>query len=724
MTKIHYKFYALTFPSEFTIEQTLDFFDSVSTALSLGNVLKTPEHLVLELWSDKYGIKHRLGIPWQHTELLSQLRTHITGIHIEEDSRESIPAWTHAVEVGVSDNTRPFKLNRVEAQVKRLLGAAIADRKPEDITLIQLVVAPGKNIKGPSQSREVNTSGFAWDLLWNGTKADRDEVTERRENATQNQFRAVLRVAAYSETDAHAKKLVDNIRRAYKVPETASVHFTERWYISTKKRIERINRGTGPGMPYDFINATEVAAFSTWPIGSPIIPGLRKGRTRYLPPNEVIEKNGRRLGLASASGYEKRPIAVTAEGSTRHTYVIGPSGLGKSTLLRNSLQQDIEQGHGVIVFDGKGDLLAGGLDSVPRERVGDVVYLNFADYEYPVGFNILQEGDPRSVVDDLMSLFLHNAGGDIYLREVLYHGLHTMRAIPGLTVVDLLPFLLPMSPKEEAWRDHVIAQLPKNGQLYAYWKAFYNLKPTERMQKIRPVQNRLWQITNRADLRNMLGQSQSTISIRDILADNRILFVSIPQNLGSETVSLLGAIMFDAIWQQVQALNMQTPTHLYIDEVQRFLDLPIDLNDMLSTARSKNFGITMAHQYIQQLPPELFAAVTNASTKVAFKLEGPDAQKMTNLFGKAVTPEDFINLDKYEVLARVATPGGSSEPLTIKTFPEFEGHGLTEEVIRYSRTNYARKAEQVDAEIEARRVAPDKPRRAKPSFGDAIPGDI
>jgi hypothetical protein len=718
MKKIQYKFYALTFPSEFTIEQTLDFFDSVSTALSRGNVLKAPEYLVLELWSDKFGLKHRLGIPWQHTELLSQLRTHITGVHIEEDQREVIPDWSEVVEVGVSDNTRPFRIERVEAQVRRILGASIADLKPEDTLLIQWVIAPGDNVKPPSQVGEVMSSHWAAAALWKGVKADRDEIAERRANAAQNQFRAVLRVAASSTTQAHAKKLVDNIKGAYKVPETASVHFTNRWYIPKAKRVERINRASGPGIPYDFINALEVATFSTWPIGSPVIPGLKRGRTRYLPPNEVIEKSGRRLGLASASGYENRPIAVTQEGSTRHTYVIGPSGLGKTTLLRNNLQQDIEQGHGVIVFDGKGDLIAGGLDSVPRERLGDVVYLNFADHEYPVGFNVLQEGDPRSIVDDLMSLFLHNAGGDVYLREVLYHGLHTMRAIPGLTVVDLLPFLLPMTPKEEAWRDFIIESLPKNGQLHSYWKAFYALKPTERLQKIRPVQNRLWQLTNRADLRNMLGQSQSTISLGDILTENKILFVSIPQNLGSETVSLLGAIMFDAIWQQVQALNMTRPTHLYIDEVQRFLNLPIDLNDMLSTARSKNFGITMAHQYIDQLPKELFSAVTNASTKVAFKLEGPDAAKMTNLFGKAVTPEDFINLDKYEVIARVATPGGSSEPVTIKTFPEFQGHGLTQEVVSRSRQNYARKAEQVDAEIEARRTAPDKPRKARPSFGD------
>jgi hypothetical protein len=720
--KLQYKFYSLTFPTEFSLEQSIDFFDSVSSSLNRGNLMKHPETMVLETWSDKYGIKHRLGLPWERGELESQLRGHITGIHIEENLRDAIPNWTHVVELGVSDGTRPFNIPRVHSQVQRIFNALIAELKADDTLVIQLVISPAKRIAPPSTTKPVSTSSWAFKALWRGTQADKDEIAERRENAAQTQFRVVLRVGASSTTDAHAKKLVSNVKKAFKVVETPSVYFTNQWMSRSKNRKQRLNRASNMSVPVNFINATELLAFSGWPLGVSSFPGLTQGRTRYLPPNETIEKNGRVLGTASASGYETRRIAVTPEGGTRHTYVIGASGLGKTVLLGNSLQQDIEHGHGAIVFDGKGDLIERGLDAVPRERLNDVVYMNFADHEYPVGFNILQEGDPRSIVDDLMSLFLHNAGGDIYLREILYHGLHTIRSIPGLTVVDLLPFLSPTTPREEAWREHILSQLPSNGQLSAYWKSHYALKPNEQLQKIRPVQNRLWQLTNRTDLRNMLGQSKSTVSIREILDENKILFVAIPQNLGSETVSLLGAIMFDVIWKQVQALNMQRPTYMYIDEVQRFLNLPIDLSDMLSVARSKNFGITMAHQFTEQLPRELFAAVTNASTKIAFKLEGPDASKMQNIFGKAVVPEDFINLTPYEVIARVATPGGSSAPTTIKTMAPLDGHGLSEEVIKRSRKSYARRAEEVDAEIATRRTAPDRPKRERPSFGDRIVG--
>jgi hypothetical protein len=722
MSKLEYRFYALTFPTEFSVDQAIDFFDTVSGSLDRGSVVRPPQTMVLETWSDKFGIKHRLGIPWEHVELESHLRGHVTGIHIEENERDHFPDWTHVVEIGVSDGTRPFNIPRVESQVQRIFNALIAELKPDDTLVIQLVVSPAKRITPPSTTKPVSTSSWALKALWRGTEADRDEIAERRVNAAQTQFRVVLRVGAAASTVPHAEKLVNNIKKAFKVVETPSVYFTNQWMSKSTKRKQRLNRASNMSVPVNFINATELLAFSGWPLGVSSFPGLTQGRTRYLPPNETIEREGRVLGLASASGYETRRIAITPEGGTRHTYVIGASGLGKTVLLGNSLQQDIEQGHGAIVFDGKGDLIERGLDAVPRERLNDVVYMNFADHEYPVGFNILQEGDPRSIVDDLMSLFLHNAGGDIYLREILYHGLHTMRSIPGLTVVDLLPFLAPTTPREEAWREFVLSQLPPNGQLAAYWKSHYALKPNEQLQKIRPVQNRLWQLTNRTDLRNMLGQSHSTISVSEILSENKILFVAIPQNLGSETVSLLGAVMFDVIWKQVQALNMKRPTYMYIDEVQRFLNLPIDLSDMLSVARSKNFGITMAHQYTEQLPRDLFAAVTNASTKIAFKLEGPDAGRMQNIFGKAVVPEDFINLTPYEVMARVATPGGSSAPTTIKTLPPLEGHGLADEVVRRSRRSYARRADEVDREISKRRSAPDRPKRARPSFGDRVVG--
>lgn len=705
--KIQHRFYAVTLPSDFTLDQMLDFLDSLSTGLSRGH------HVVLELWADKYGIKHRVGIPWQHTELLSQLRTHITGIHIVEDKRPGIPEWKHVVEVGVSNNLLPFNLQRVEAQVRRLLGAAIADQKADDITLIQLVVRPGQRIKGPSQSREVSSSNWALDALWKGTRADPDEVASRRANAAQNQFRAVLRIASFSDTNAHAKKLIDNIRRAYKVPETADIHFTDRWYIPKQSRIERINRAVRPGFPFEFINATEVAAFAAWPIGSPMIAGLTIGKTRYLPPNETISKIGRRLGLS----YQDRPIAISPEDTCRHMYVLGPSGYGKTTLLANGLQQDIERGDGAVVIESKGDLYRAALNAVPKERIADAVVMDLTDQEWPVGLNILHGGNINRRVDELTRLFARG-DADIYFRDLMYHGLHTLSRFPELTIVDLVPFLWPQDAMTKAWRDNLINRLPKNDVLYHYWKTFISLKDSEKKQRVQPVLNRLWEVTNRPDIRNILGQSESTIDLRQIMSENKLLFVYIPDSIGEQTVSLLTSLLFKELWDAVRdVVDVKTrPTHLYLDEAQR-LSGYTNLAETLSLARSFKYGLNLANQYKSQLGPDVQAAITNASTLAAFKLDGPDAKWIADIMGKAITPDDFMNLGPHEVIARLAINGGSSSPTWFKTLPQFDPHGQAREVVESSRSQFSRSAKKVNELILQRRSAPIEPTRAKPSFG-------
>ncbi|MEO5499458.1 MAG: hypothetical protein ABIR46_03090 [Candidatus Saccharimonadales bacterium] len=710
-----HKFYALTFPSELTAQQALDWWASVASTFAGSSVLSDDaETVVIELRSDMRGLTHRLGIPWQHTELLAKLRAHVTGVHIEEHLIESVPEWSHAEEVGLSDVTRMLDIKRIEAVVKSVLSASAHDIGLHDHIGIQIVMNPTGRSRQLSDTKPARSS--SWGFL-GALQAGNAELTERRAKLTENQFKIVLRFVSASTTPERAKWLVGNVKKSYKELNTSTAHLKP---TMTRKAsiIKRFNNPAGLVLYPAQVSASELVALSAWPIGTPPIPGLSLGKTRYLPPNETIARDGRKLGTASATGYEKRPVGISAIDATRHMYVIGPSGYGKTTLLSNSLQQDIENGYGVVVMESKGDLFRSALNAVPRERIDDVVVMDLTDHDYPVGLNLLHEGDKNVIVDDLIRLFVNGASDALYLPEMMYHGLHTLRHFPELTIIDLLPFLQPRTPVEKAWREHLIDQLPKGGEFHSFWKGFDTLKQTEQNQKIRPVANRMWQLSNRRDIKNMLGQSKSTINMREIMEQNKLLFIYIPDSIGDDTVSLLASLIVSHTWDSVRSVTKDKPTYLYMDEVQRFMNLPIDLADMLSLARSYKFGLVMAHQYTSQLPPALFSAITNASTQIAFKLDGPDAGKMQHLMGKAVTAEDFINLDAYEAIARIATPGGSSAPTTIKTFPQFKPHGHGAEVVRRSREQFARKAETVDKEILVRRTAPSKPVKARPSFGD------
>lgn len=710
--KIEYRFYKLVFPAEFTLEQSLDFFDTVSASLKRGRLGTAPETMVLELWSNKEGLTHRVGLPWQRTELVDQLRGHLPGIHIEEHERVSIPEWTHVIELGVNDGTRPFNLPRVHAQAKRILSAAIAEMKPDDTLVMQWVVSAADRIAPPTAQNPPASS--SWGALWRGKRADSQELAERRENASQSQFRGVLRLAASSGTDAHARKLVSNMKKALKAPETAAVHFTEQWWTRKPKRVERLNKGLPLVAPINFINATELAGFSGWPIGVASFPGLSMGRTRYLPPNESVLRDGRRLGLS----YQNRPVAISPVDACRHMYVVGPSGLGKTTLLTNSIQQDIERGYGTVVIESKGDLFRAALNAVPRERLGDVVVMDFTDHDHAVGLNILHGGNINARVDELTRLFARG-DGDIYFRDLMYHGLHTLARFPELTIVDLVPFIWPQDAMTKAWRDSLIDRLPKSDVLYHYWKAFTALPDKEKKQRVQPVLNRLWEVTNRPDIKRILGQSESTIDLREVMRDNKLLFIYVPDSLGAQSVSLLTSLLFKELWDAVRDVQKEKPTYLYLDEMQRLAG-HVDLGEVLSLARSFKFGLVMAHQHRGQLTKELEAAITNAATKVAFRLEGPDANWMQSLMGKAVTAQDFMSLDKYEVIAQVGTNGGSSAPTWFRTLPQFDPHGRAEEAISYSRQRYSRPASEVDRSILRRRAAPAKSEtKRQRTFGDS-----
>lgn len=705
-----YRFYSLTFPSELRLDQVIDWWASVASTFARSSLLPdTEEVVVIELRSDTTGLTHRLGIPWQHTELLSQLRAHLTGVHIEEHKLERVPVWKHAIEAGVSNRTVQLDVERVESQARRLLTAATSEMKPGDSLAMQLVINPtGKG----------NSHTALWSLL-GLKKPQTDKDADQRAKLAQHQFKVVLRVVADAETLPHAKKLVQNMRNAYRALNTSDTHLTPTG-TRMSKIIERFNKAQAPIIYPAQVSALELSALSAFPVGAPLIPGLTLGRTRYLPPNETIARDGRRIGNSVYDTFNHRPIAISAEDGCRHMYVIGPSGLGKTTLLTNSLQQDIEHGYGAVVIESKGDLFRAALDAVPRERIDDVVYMDFTDSDYPVGLNLLQEGGAR-VVDDLINLFA-SGSSDIYLRDEMYHGFHTLRHFPDMTIIDLLPFLNPQTPMEKAWREHLVDSLPRGGELQQHWKMFDNYSANEKRQRIQPVANRMWQLTNRRDVRNMLGQSKSTIDLKHIMEQNKLLFIYVPDSLGDDTVSLLTSLIFKASWDAVRAVQKDKPTYMYFDEAQKLKGF-VDLEETLSLARSYKLGLVLAHQYIDQLPPKLFSAITNASTQAAFKLDGPDAYKMANLFGKAVTPEDFQNLEPYEVIARLATPGGSSQPTVVKTLKPFKPHGHAEAVVRRSRAQFSRKASEVDKEILKRRSAPMKPTKAKPSFGDTPSND-
>lgn len=235
--------------------------------------------------------------------------------------------------------------------------------------------------------------------------------------------------------------------------------------------------------------------------------------------------------------------------------------------------------------------------------------------------------------------------------------------------------------------------------------------------------DRIWQLNNRRSIRNIIGQSTSTVSLGGVIRGNKILLVNLARaTQGKDTAGLLGSLLLNSLWSAVQsgAANLARPTMLYLDEFQDFLNLPIVPADMFAQAHSLGLAMTVAHQFLGQLSREpQDATANNARSKVVFQTSADEARSFARGFGGTVTEPDFMNQRRFEVIAPLATSDGVSRPVTGVTLPPVDETGLSDEVRRMSRATYGRPAAEVEAEIKRRRGTQPAPAAStrRPRFG-------
>lgn len=710
------KHYRVYFPSALDADMVTAWVRSISGTLKRHNPVTGAPTIAFELWSSASGIEHRLKVPWAQAEyVVGQLRSLVPGIRVEPELDVPYRRWTHAVEIGLTKGSRTLRIYNTASTATSIL-ASVQSLEPGETLMMQWVISPAPPEPLPVY-REAQSDELGPRNLWHGNEANRDEVKDRREKLSEPNMLAVLRVAAVAKSEVRAEHLVYRVRAALASTRSPHTRFQKRFATANmlQKRIDWIKTPVNFGM---MLSSTELAAMVAWPIDSPFINGLPQPHARQLPAPESVPRKGRIIGVSNFPGNE-RPIAIGFEDVRKHIHVVGPSGVGKSTLLANMMKQDMEAGYGVILIENKGDLFESGLSYVPKTRLGDVIVLDVNDKRRPVGFNILQQGDPMIVVDELVALFerLYQGASSVWTREVLYHALRTLATDPRLTFVDLAALLVPMTSDEIKWGDKLKRSL-KDKELRNFWQRFDNQPRAAQDRITQPVMDRIWQLNARPEVRNIIGQSDSSFQMADVFRENKILLVNLT-GLPRQTASLLGTLLMNAVWDGVKAVKPKKPTYLYLDEFQDFVDLPIDPEELLTKARSFGLGMTLAHQHLAQLPNELKSAVmANARSKIVFQASSDDAMKMAKEFGNTLTEDDFKNLGRYEAIARIATDDGVSSPMTFRASAPAPAHGLQRTVVTMSRRDYGVPEAVVERQINERRKESKAPEGSKrPAIG-------
>lgn len=712
------KTYKLGFPSNMDAERVAAWIRSISGTLRgrPSSLFGVPT-ITFEMWSDNRGITHLVKVPWEHADyIIAQLRSLVAGLRAVPETDVPVAKWTRAVEVALTHKSRQLRIYNA-ADMSASLLASVQPLAEGEKMIMQWVVTPAipqhKPIYNVSRSHEMNMA-----MLLRENMASRDEINDRREKLEEPNVLAVLRVAAVANTAQRADHLIHRVRASLASARGPSTHFVKR-FVTKKGLQKRIDTAAGSVVFPVQLSAPELSALVAWPVGNPFVSGLPPTMSRHLPANETIARVGRVLGSSNMPGSE-RPIAVTYEEARKHVHVAGPTGVGKTVLLSNMMKQDIEQGYGVVLIENKGDLFHAAMNFIPKERMKDVVVLDVNDVHRPVGFNILNQGNPRVIVDELVLLFdqLYRNSAGVWTRSILYHGLRTLILHPELTFIDLGPLLVPMSTEESDWRDELLRSA-KDRELRNFWQRFINQPRSAQDRVTQPVMDRIWQLNARPELRNIIGQSKSSFQMEDVVRDGKILLVNL-SGIARETASLTGSLLMNTLWHAVKTVRPARPMYLYLDEFQDFLTLPIDPEDMLAKARGYGLGMTLAHQHLAQLSPEMRQAVmANARTKVMFQASADDARAMAREFGNSVTENDFMNLAKFEAIARISTGDGVSAPVTLATHEPARGYGFASSIRTVSRNTYGRPAGEVEIEIDRRRTASNvqKPKRGRPKLG-------
>ncbi|MFC8852942.1 type IV secretory system conjugative DNA transfer family protein [Streptomyces sp. NPDC057144] len=723
--------YQLTFPADLPADQVLTWLSKMSGIIRTGPArLASSPSIVFEVWANDRGIKHRLRIPKElESYVVPQLRSLVPGTTVTPETEEPEHQWTAAVELKQKNPARSLGIGRDDAEP--LATSLLTNLQPlgaNEAVLLQWVVSPAVHERLPAQAGgDMKAVDFRpmRSLLVGQGPANRDEIAERRTKLSEPNFLGVLRLAVKATDKRRAQRLLTPLRHTLRSIGTPYNRLKPRLFMSSQRAAGRASRAHEPAVFPAQLAATELMSLLGWPLGQSFIAGVARGRTRHLPASGAIPSKGRILARSNFPN-DPRLLALAPVESAQHLQVVGPTGSGKTALLENLIVQDMTANRGVVLIESKGDLFHRVLARVPKHRLQDMVLVDVTDTEYPVGFNILQ-GNPYAVAADIQRLFDHLYPQDargVRVRQGFYHLILTLmmsKNAPGpMTFADIGPLSVPRA-EQEVFADELIRGVSHIDELAGWWQEITNLPRTQRDMYFKPLTDRTWQLTNRRSLRNIIGQSNSTIDLRKVLSEKKILLVNTGRATeGKDTSGLFSSLILNGLWSVVQAgaADPHDPTMLYLDEFQDYRNLPIAPDDMFAQARSMGLAMTVAHQFVGQLTRELQDATqNNARSKVVFQTSADEGRYFARQFGRSVTEDDFINQQRFEVIMRLATADGVSAPVTGVTLPPGDPTGLGDQARLLSRQKYSRPLEDVEAEISARRGARPTAKKKTPKFG-------
>lgn len=415
---------------------------------------------------------------------------------------------------------------------------------------------------------------------------------------------------------------------------------------------------------------------------------------------------------------KREMFGIRAIDRMKHMYVVGKTGVGKSTMLENMAIQDIQNGEGLIFIDPHGSTAEKLLDFVPHDRIKDVIYFAPFDVEYPIGFNIMENvgyDQRHNVVSNLMGVF-ERLWADAWSPRMTYILQNTLLALleyPDSTMIDINRMLV-----NKAFRAAVVEKVT-DPIVRSFWTEEFAQYTDRYTQEATPaIQNKVGQLVSNPLVRNIIAQPTSSFDMRDVMDNRKIFIANLSKGrMGDANSALIGSVLVVRTYiaalsrANVPAPVMRTlpPCFFYVDEFQNLVNRAF--TNILSESRKYKLALTIANQYIAQLEKQEISEVKdavfgNVGTTVVFKVGPLDAEELEPLFEPTFTVQDLEGLGVGQIYLTLSIDGITSTPFSAETIPPIETPRISyrDDIIRYTREHYGRPRAEIEATI-AKRLA-------------------
>ncbi len=365
-------------------------------------------------------------------------------------------------------------------------------------------------------------------------------------------------------------------------------------------------------------------------------------------------------------------FGIRREDRFSHLYIIGKTGTGKSTLMERMALQDLKRGNGFALIDPHGDLVERIADRVPPERVLDVVYLDASDPSQPYGYNPLRRVRSDRIAlaaSGLMEVFkkMWPEAWGVRMEHILRNVLMALLEQPAATLHDVLRVI-----SDKGYRTSIAASLRNDTVRVFLQKEFERFTFGYRADGIAPIQNKVGAFLADPLLNRMLTAPEQDLHIRQLMDEGRVLLVNLAKGrIGEDSSSLLGALLVTTIGLAGYSRadvnpNARRDFFVYVDEFQSFTTLA--LANMLAEMRKYRLSFTVAHQYMQQLEPDIRHAILgNAGTIISFRVGAEDAPYLTREFNETFDETDLVQLPNYHIYLKLMIAGTPSLPFSAVT---------------------------------------------------------